>query len=196
MIGLISWALPSPFVAQVIRRAALHDLKSFFHAKQVCRSWRDAGAGDDFNRKLLEECVDVTEVKETGCFFDDYEDDWYCYWDDSYGVPDDMETNYAFKPLPVGTKAGFMTIPNADILGGGSPLETLKVIKSLLSVGKELARVQASPGMGSEGDSDLTPIILPWDSGKNLTPDNVLSNGVFLETRKACFGADVFGLLD
>ncbi|GMH36050.1 hypothetical protein BSKO_03918 [Bryopsis sp. KO-2023] len=177
MAAPVPWVLPSLFVAQVLRKAAIHDLTDFFHAKQVCRSWRDAADGDEFYQDLLEACVDVTEVYDTGCFIETYKSrgNWFCYVDRGDGTRRDDDDDYVFSPLLVGTKAGFLTIPNSDLLGGGSPQLTLKAIMSVLSIGKDLMRIEARTAMGNESDSYLTPIIFPMDPGKSLSPETALA---------------------
>ncbi|GMH36061.1 hypothetical protein BSKO_03929 [Bryopsis sp. KO-2023] len=188
MAAPVPWVLPSPFVAQVLRKAAIHDSEDFFRAKQVCRSWRDAADGDEFYQDLLEACVDVTEVYDTGCFIETYKSggNWCRYVDRGDGLPEDDDDHYVFRPLLVGTKAGFLTIPNADLLRGGCPQLTFNSIMSVMSLGKELMRIEARTAMGNEGESYLTPIIFPMDPGKSLSP----------ETALAALGANPFLLLE
>jgi hypothetical protein len=41
-------------------------------------------------------------------FLAQFRDNWYCYWDGSYGPPADTSANYVFKPALLQTQNGLV----------------------------------------------------------------------------------------
>jgi hypothetical protein len=96
--------------------------------------------------------------------------DWFCYWDDSYGMPSNPEENYVFRPSLQECQDGF-------VVAGGGSFESLKAPENaMMSLGRALTRcariasaVTGKIGLnawGSEGSCEISVLILPWHGGK------------------------------
>ena len=46
---------------------------------------------------------------------DQLSNEWYCYWDGSYGLPTDSETNYNFKPQLTVDEGGLVICPELPL---------------------------------------------------------------------------------
>ena len=93
--------------------------------------------------------------------------EWYCYWDDSYGMPADRVANYVFRPALELVEGGFWVSPSHS-------LENVELsdVQPILDVCQTHATIYI--GWGDEGDGMWEPLLLPWKSDTEFTPQNVL----------------------
>ncbi len=96
--------------------------------------------------------------------------DWYCYWDDSFGMPQDREADYVFRPTLFECRDGFV-IPNGGSLEAlNAPREEMMSLGRALSRCAQMAKVINGKirleAFGSEGSTPLSVMILPWYDGE------------------------------
>jgi hypothetical protein len=102
----------------------------------------------------------------------DWREDWYCYWDDSYGMPDDPETNFVFKPALEAAWCGLVRPQDCAMTTGPAARDVYSHVNRLLATVRHPDR--NSIGWGDESDGEWTPLAMPWE-GETLTPQTLLS---------------------
>ena len=73
------------------------------------RSMSTNASGEAFPHGHLEPIdLSVVSTEELQEFLREWRDNWYCYWDKSFGVPEDTTKNYVFKPALTQAKCGIV----------------------------------------------------------------------------------------
>ena len=97
----------------------------------------------------------------------EWRDEWFCYWDGSFGVPSNPE-EYVFSPHLKETPDGL-----ARVQCNSNFSEENEQILLELHEKMKLHDVLCS-SFGSESDYSFYPIIIKWENNVLLTPERVL----------------------
>lgn len=88
--------------------------------------------------------------------------DWYCYWDDSYGMPADTKENYVFRPPLEVSKDGVVRTQEWN-LNDLPPRVVYMTWCRILAVRRVLENSgDPSIGLGDESNGEWLPFMVPW----------------------------------
>lgn len=106
---------------------------------------------------------------ETSRLLREWISDWYCYWDNSYGMPKNREQDFVFKP-PLSERVDdivFSKMANpfsSDLQGEADP-----VVLTLLRLRNEILGDDYSQCLfGSESDYPFLPILIKFEDAKKV----------------------------
>ena len=123
------------------------------------------GDGHESDDKLIEDLV----IGERKGVIKEWDDDWFCYWDGSFGVPTDTQKNYVFSPNLEMTRNGVIRTKDWRLLEQNSVSDVKQVLEELLTIDKSEAHGKEI-GLGDESDYPWHPIMIPWtNQGSNCT---------------------------
>lgn len=101
--------------------------------------------------------------------------DWYCYWDGSYGMPQDRKKDYVFKPSLSERLDGIVFSSAADpFISSPSPSDVDSVAATLLGIREELGDENLQCLFTSESDYPYLPILIYLAEGENMNAAAVL----------------------
>lgn len=95
--------------------------------------------------------------------------EWYCYWSNEFGPPEDPIQNYVFSPPLVQDQV--VTAVNMK-----PSMASTDIQNELLELQKRLCEQGTTCGgnLGSESDYNYFPFLVNWDADRELTPSNFL----------------------
>jgi hypothetical protein len=101
-----------------------------------------------------------------------WQTDWFCYWDGSFGLPENKGQDFVFKPDLQATEAGLVWSPACPI-DDRAGAESLK--DRLLAFSRELKEksIMCSEA-GSESDYHYLPFLASFPAGEELTAEALL----------------------
>jgi len=113
----------------------------------------------------------------------EWRENWYCYWDGSFGMPRNSETHYVFRPGLEVALCGVVRPRSWE--PSGPAREMFKELRSLLHL---RGRIASTIGWGDEGDGRWIPLLVPWSGVDGaLTTQSLLSKlGAHEEIIGAC----------
>lgn len=106
----------------------------------------------------------------------DWANDWYCYWDGSYGMPADPR-NFVFKPSLEMTSSGVVRTKEWDLFSCNSTAAVKGTLEGLFDVVKQLEGGERGNeiGLGDESDHPWHPFAISWTKADGeLSPQSLL----------------------
>eukprot|EP00565_Helicotheca_tamesis_P001072 CAMPEP_0185742058 /NCGR_PEP_ID=MMETSP1171-20130828/39280_1 /TAXON_ID=374046 /ORGANISM="Helicotheca tamensis, Strain CCMP826" /LENGTH=118 /DNA_ID=CAMNT_0028414055 /DNA_START=295 /DNA_END=648 /DNA_ORIENTATION=- len=101
--------------------------------------------------KLDMEIVDPCSVIE------EWRSDWYCYWDGSYDMPSDPETNYVFKPPLEMSRCGVVRTRDDNWEEDSYDVKMKEYVRTIIKLfeeGKEESDFGLTIGYGDESENE------------------------------------------
>ena len=162
--------------ASTIKEHADPETAKAFALKEISkkRSKGYAGGNPDLDKVVDASSNSKTSAKPSNTIsplLSEWVSDWYCYWDGSYGMPQDHEKDYVFKPPLSERMDGIVFSSAAD----PSQSETTdSAVRTLLGIQEELGDENLQCLFTSESDYTYLPILINLADGEELNAAAVL----------------------
>lgn len=156
--------LPSELIQAIVVKLPLKDVVT---CMCICKKWKDVITTDSFWKNYTFHWFDFSLEEGPTGNLNEWQNDWFCYWDDTYGEP---TNEHVFSTPPKRWKdSGIIHPASFDIKQNNirSYRDFFKCLWILQKINKGAEEYELDcPAYGNEGSSRLEVCLFPWEKEK------------------------------